>query len=470
MTAVAFPNTFFLYGGFVKSLALFMLAGSALLLLRRSTPVLRFWVCLFAVAIPFLLTFLSIALPIGWLPTPKAHTLIPPHIDLPIQSPKPSLTPVGERKQQTNGPAPLLWLIGLALGTVVIVRERRDLRSLVRQSRPAAAARLLEIVETSAREIGLRRPVTVLMRPRGTATLTAGHRRPLLFFPENALDLSDEELRGAVLHELLHVRRADYLADTLALVLCVAYWFHPLVWIARARMRVECELACDERVVKVGVSRKVYATCLVKMSPPARPRLGGTLALVGAHDQMKTRVKAILGPWQRSQPMARAGAAVLLITGIGALIYLATWENSALIVSESRGGLWARDEPAVASRRDVFGAGEITSKARLSPAGTLTVHCRLLTRQPFYGWGAVVRVAVVDETGRVRFRSAEHGHGVDGVLVPSPVGSDRLFSFTEAVPHAALAGAHFSYLHIEHRRYRSNMGWKKLARMTGFSH
>jgi TonB family protein len=51
-------------------------------------------------------------------------------------------------------------------------------------------------------------------------------------------------------HELAHLRRGDALWSLLGELMLALLWFHPLAWLALPRLRLDQELACDERVLR----------------------------------------------------------------------------------------------------------------------------------------------------------------------------------------------------------------------------
>ena len=52
-------------------------------------------------------------------------------------------------------------------------------------------------------------------------------------------------------HERVHLQRRDYLFKPAALLICCVHWFNPLVWLAFYLMNMDCEMSCDEKVVKL---------------------------------------------------------------------------------------------------------------------------------------------------------------------------------------------------------------------------
>jgi beta-lactamase regulating signal transducer with metallopeptidase domain len=85
--------------------------------------------------------------------------------------------------------------------------------------------------------------------------------------PERGLKLLDSiELDQVILHELAHVERRDLAWGWLAELSRLAYFFHPLVYWVRGRIRLERELACDQIAMRLsGETAAGYANTLLKI-------------------------------------------------------------------------------------------------------------------------------------------------------------------------------------------------------------
>lgn len=76
----------------------------------------------------------------------------------------------------------------------------------------------------------------------------------------------DKEAQKYILaHERAHIWRKDYLIKKLCFMICLIYWFHPLVWLAYICMCNDMELSCDDMLLRKmdGNERKKYSYVLL---------------------------------------------------------------------------------------------------------------------------------------------------------------------------------------------------------------
>ena len=129
----------------------------------------------------------------------------------------------------------------------------------------------------------------------------------------------DPESRKVVLcHERVHLQRRDYLFKPAALVICCVHWFNPLVWLAFYLMNMDCEMSCDEKVVKLlgEESKKIYSyTLLEEVSGGEwkRYRGGSICALLSfGEDHVKNRIRHVLD-YRKPPFWVMIGAAAVIV-------------------------------------------------------------------------------------------------------------------------------------------------------------
>jgi HEAT repeat protein/beta-lactamase regulating signal transducer with metallopeptidase domain len=204
------------------------------------------------------------------------------------------------------------WFVGfLAIFARSIVGAIR-LGRIVRAAQPVTDPAWLEVGRRVAARLGVQ-SFTMLVTRSLPVPVAARLLRPVVLLPRSAQDWTSERLEAVLLHEGAHIQRRDLLAQWVGRMTCAVYWFHPLAWLAAARMRLESERACDDWVLRTGVRASDYAEhllCIARgvdgLALPA-----AALGLTGESD-FERRVFAILEPAVRhdvpSPPAAAAAA------------------------------------------------------------------------------------------------------------------------------------------------------------------
>jgi beta-lactamase regulating signal transducer with metallopeptidase domain len=152
-----------------------------------------------------------------------------------------------------------------------------------------------DMLVSCAASMGVSRSIR-LLRSRGqTVPVSFGTRRPSIVVPALADEWADDRRRAVILHEVAHVARYDCLTQLLASVACAMYWFHPAAWWVARRLRVERELACDDRVIAAGTQAREYAGHLLEIAYSLGHRGAPALAVsMAGPRQLEGRMLAAL--------------------------------------------------------------------------------------------------------------------------------------------------------------------------------
>ncbi|MBC8167596.1 MAG: M56 family metallopeptidase, partial [Bryobacteraceae bacterium] len=208
----------------------------------------------------------------------------------------------------------MVWVAGALLMTLRLAVDLWRLRLLRRTSIPALE--LCQRMQELVAESGIRRPVELLLHDDIPAPLTCGIWRPAILLPADAFAWNADDLRRALIHELEHVRRADWVIQLLARAACTCYWFHPLVWVASRRLALDAERACDDAVVRTEEST-AYAQQLVLLARRMSHTQVQVALGMAQRSDLSTRVTSVL---DASQSRGRSGlltaTAVLGVAGI----------------------------------------------------------------------------------------------------------------------------------------------------------
>ncbi len=167
-----------------------------------------------------------------------------------------------------------LYLMFLGYRGVKLLRAWARTQAARRGAIPIEPAdRIQAVVASCQQAIGVTN-VGVVSSASLRAPATIGIRRPLVILPEALVrDAGAEALTAAIGHELVHVRRRDFLLNLIYEIIFLPLSFHPAAALMRRRITQTRELRCDELVAELLLHPEVYARSLVQLAGSAMPPL-----------------------------------------------------------------------------------------------------------------------------------------------------------------------------------------------------
>lgn len=272
-----------------------------------------------------------------------------------------------------------VWIGGVILFGLVRLAGWWNVRRQLRGARPVADERVRELVKQEALQMGGSASVAMVETEVVDAPALCGFVRPQLLLPPGLAErLSDDELRHVVRHELGHWRRRDLVAQALMQAAVVLHWFNPLVWLAARVARADCELACDEFVLRrePADGTTAYGATLLKVlgATRGRRRPFAVVGMLEGKEQLTHRIRMIAG-YRRS----RIGG---VIAGVGLVAILATVSLTRESRGEDNTGIEEKRLVAVPPMVEVQGAknngvtkggGSTGSRGTVMGNGTVTI-------------------------------------------------------------------------------------------------
>ncbi len=221
----------------------------------------------------------------------------------------------------------LPWLVAVWICGVVVIALRslwhwRRLARLVRHAAiplPQWEAKLTQMCQ----RFGLWRPVRLLASAKVDTPMLIGWIKPVILLPLGMLSgFSTHQIELIIAHELGHVRRWDYLANLMQVVIETVLFYHPVVhWISRD-VRNARENCCDDLVLSLAKGNPLtYARALADLEElrhdldVVAPALGATGGVLLA------RIRRIVGAEGRD-PLPRNNAWPILLA-VAAIVCLA---------------------------------------------------------------------------------------------------------------------------------------------------
>jgi TonB family protein len=146
----------------------------------------------------------------------------------------------------------LLWL-GIGFLRLKLLKKKSHLFSEERT-----------IVQDMQWRTGVR--VTVLLSSAVHSPVTFGFRSPTVLLPLSFQELSEPCKQAVICHELMHVRRYDWVTILAEEFIRSVFWFHPAVWWLLNRIQLSREQAVDQEVVRLMGTKQHYLDSLLEFA------------------------------------------------------------------------------------------------------------------------------------------------------------------------------------------------------------
>ena len=204
-----------------------------------------------------------------------------------------------------NIPIPMKVLPSLILGLWILVtifmlsrllRSHFYTRRLKRDVLILSPAYQQEIAEF-IRSTGVKRKVAIYATSNVRMPMVIGLFNPVILIPNDLMgELTEEQLKHVILHELAHIRRWDDWTNLIERIIEAFYFWNPMVLCIGRQMNLEREIACDDWVIILSGEPKSYALCLTKLIE-ASTLTSGRIIATGAilhRKHITTRIRMLL--------------------------------------------------------------------------------------------------------------------------------------------------------------------------------
>ncbi|HTU49763.1 MAG TPA: M56 family metallopeptidase, partial [Acidobacteriaceae bacterium] len=168
-------------------------------------------------------------------------------------------------------PAATDWLIGMYFAVFlfalyrIVMSWRRARQFVMDADLTTLPSRWNAIFQESGRCLGVRLP-QLRKSADVRSPVIVGVIHPVLLLPQDFDNHSQNEVQAALVHELAHVRRHDYLGNLLCRLAALPVAWHPVVHGVQQRIRRTREMICDDIAAQAMQSEIGYAKCLLAMA------------------------------------------------------------------------------------------------------------------------------------------------------------------------------------------------------------
>ncbi len=217
------------------------------------------------------------------------------------------------------------WFVGVSAIALRAFAHWRRLSWLLRNA-TIPLADCTDVLAKLCRRFGISARIRLLGSMAIDTPMLVGWLRPVILLPISMLSgFTPQQIELIIAHELGHVRRWDYLANLLQVVIETVLFYHPVVhWVSRD-VRDARESCCDDLVLSLAEgSPVVYASALAELE---QLRHDGALvapALAATGGALLERIRRIVGTQSvLYDPLPRSGGwPIVLLAALGMLAAL----------------------------------------------------------------------------------------------------------------------------------------------------
>jgi len=255
----------------------------------------------------------------------------------PARTPDVNRAPERGRTRRSDGGFLALVVVAWLLGSIwCLSRIGVSILSLIRLRRRAAPVADLSWGRAVRDITSTNRRVALLVSDDVDVPLTWGIFRPVILLPRESDEWTEARRELVLRHEMAHVARHDVPTQLLARVVRALYWPNPLAWVADRRLRLECEQACDDRVLAGGVRPTRYAEELLEIATALGPRNIASFAPgLASRLSLEVRLRALLDVRSTRRRATRLDAALTTIGVVSLALPLAAMRPAHRVTASS---------------------------------------------------------------------------------------------------------------------------------------
>jgi beta-lactamase regulating signal transducer with metallopeptidase domain len=217
------------------------------------------------------------------------------------------------------------WLMIFLFKSGRMIMDLLYIRRLRFNKMPVTESYWTDRIQMLARELGIRRNVSLVTSVLVKVPVVIGHFKPIILVPIGVLShLPPGEVEAVLLHELAHIRRNDYVVNFIQRLSELIFFFNPgLLWVS-SLLRVERENCCDDMAISRTQNKVQFVEALIRCKELAVHRPGYALGFFAKSNLLLQRITRIAYNNNKALSSFEAGffilnlvALVVLLSGMG---------------------------------------------------------------------------------------------------------------------------------------------------------
>jgi bla regulator protein BlaR1 len=235
-----------------------------------------------------------------------------------------------------------VWVFGAFILGLWLVLRLRNLRREHLKSSNQIPVKFLEILGSVGKKYNLKTLPQIILTNKVSCPAVFGIFKPVLLMPaKNFENISEQQAEHIFLHELAHIKRGDLIVHAIYMMLQIAYWFNPLLWIIRRHLQNLRELCCDATVARIlreqtaDYRQTLLETAKRLIAEPVDPGLG-LLGLFENSSRLIDRLRWLEKKTWKYRPLRIATVFILICVMSACVLPMAKFKSNADFVIKGR--------------------------------------------------------------------------------------------------------------------------------------
>lgn len=202
-----------------------------------------------------------------------------------------------------------IWLAGvISLSFYHVYRHYGFIKRANRWSENIESEQILNLLKQLQKDMNIKQKIAIKTCSGIPSPMMVGFINPTILLP--IIELSFEQMSFILRHELIHYKRKDLLYKALVLIAVIIHWFNPVVYLIAKAISIQCEISCDEEVIKKSDihGRTLYAETIIQsIRKQIKVQTSLSTNFYGGKEGMKNRIISIMDIKKK-----KAGVGILL--------------------------------------------------------------------------------------------------------------------------------------------------------------
>ncbi len=160
----------------------------------------------------------------------------------------------------------MVWCAGVLIMSFRMIWGYKEIVQLRRSTSDIDTSGIQELFKSLLATSGIRRHVALVQSAIVQVPMTVGYLHPMVILPLSLINqLSFEETKAILAHELGHILRKDYLQNLVISGIEILFFFHPSVWWFVSTLKSLREQCSDDLALQMGAEPIALSKALVHL-------------------------------------------------------------------------------------------------------------------------------------------------------------------------------------------------------------